>query len=232
MEGNKPRISWGTSSVKLEGAPDVSEYYTWDMGIPTEFTTRTVHTNTPLEQLGYWHMRELYHVNLLYIKDVAETQDGVFSVCEENYDSKPLSDILLNRISSKDFGDYIMQLCDALAFLHEQEARLSHNAICSENILIGKDNLLKLSCFDNMTAGESPKNDILMVGKLMASVNGAYTKNYTEIIDNCLNGAYEQISELRDDFMSASPIPWISRAITLVVVVLMFSLIVLRRVLQ
>lgn len=221
----------GEPTVELMGAPDASEYVAENItdDIPTVFTEKLLVKDMEKEQLAYWHLRNIAHDNILYVQDVVMHKPDEFLVIQEQYKSVPLSMLLTEGIEEKDFQDYIMQLCDALEFLHSQKPSIAHNAILPQHILVGEGNLLKLSCFDEATIGDAPTNDIIMLGKLMEYVDEKYMKKYREVIDGCVDG-YKTITDFRQDFLPQVTIRF-PRAILIFMVIIMALLIISRRML-
>jgi len=217
----------GESTVQLMGVPAAEKNITDPLA---PFTTREIYkTNVSLESLACWHLRKAENLNILYIEDVTELQPGVFSIMEEQFDGTPLSSLLEAEISKKDFQDFILQLCDALAFLHSYNPRIAHNAIFPENILIGEGNLLKLAHFDEAAVGGALSGDIIMAGELMQSIDADYMKKYQKVIDSYIDGTYKTIDDLRQDFM---PYSIKSPTVLFILSVIAFALLfIMRRVL-
>jgi len=197
------KVLWGKIDVELAGAPQVDEVTSEE---PQEraMNQRIIkNTKEKKEDLAYWHIRGQEHINLLYVQDVQYHQDNVFSVKEEIFESNPFSVIIEKGFKESDFQDYMIQLCDALEFLHTLEPCITHNKVLARNVLVGKGHLVKLSHFDEASVGESPDADIAMLGELMSGVKGSYIKYYKNIIENC-NGVYKSIDDLRTDMTKMS----------------------------
>jgi len=224
---NNLEVVVGEPTALLAGDPDAIEFTT---DTPTVFTTRDIYKpGVQIEKLGYRHLRGAKHYNVLYVQDVTEPRPSMFSIVEEQFESIPLSELLIKGISEKDFQDFIMQLFDALEFLHNHKPGISHNAISPEHILVGKGNLLKLAHFDEATVDGSPLGDIAMLGKLMGSINAKYIKKYQQVMDNCAGGAYKTIDDLRQDFLPyAIKLPVLLFALAFIVMAFIF---IVRRVL-
>ena len=195
---NGPVVRWGRNSLSILGAPEEHE----EQGNAPLFHTWALNkSGVQKEDLTYWRMRGLEHENILTIRDVIDDLSSeAYSITEDYFNGTSLSDLIEKGISEADFQDYILQLCDALEFLHRQKPVITHNSISANNILIGKNNLLKLTDFQKVTFN-SPLNDIVMVGELMACVNAKYIKRYTKIIENCSH-KYQSIEDLRRDFIA------------------------------
>ena len=194
--------------------PEAVEYFAQP---PMVYTTRNIHkTNVPIEKLGYWHLSKIRHDNIILVKDVTEPEPGVFTIVEEQFEGIPLSDVLAQGVSEKEFQDLIMQLCDALIFLHNLEPSISHNAISPENILVGEDKLLKLTHFDDATLTSSPLNDMIALGILMRGVEAGYIKKYQDIIDSCIAGEYKTFGEFRKKFPPPARLPKILFAVMMI----------------
>jgi serine/threonine protein kinase len=152
------------------------------------------------KDINAWKMRNIKHKNLLGIQDIHDGGENGIIITRESFDGVPLSSINRKELSEEDFKDYMIQLCDALSYLHSQKPAISHNAVTLDNILLRTDKVLKLSNFDYVSFGDTPKNDISMVGELMNSMRGKYMKHYKPIIDYC-DGVYESIDDLRSDLI-------------------------------
>ena len=209
---NNLEITWGKPVAQLIDSPD------------TAYTTRKIYkADVPIEKLGYWHLNKVEHDNILFVQDVTEPQAGIFTIVEEQFEGIPLSDLLAKGIGEKDFQDLIMQLCDVMEFLHNLEPSISHNAISFENILVGKDNLLKLIHFDDATLEGSLLDDIATLGILMRNVDAKYIKKYQPVIDSCIGREYKTVDSLRQDFYPSSRIP----KILFVVILIVFAYIII-----
>ncbi|MCL2217056.1 MAG: protein kinase [Defluviitaleaceae bacterium] len=218
-----PVITWGEPVVELMGASSI-QYNEPENPVKAKgIKLITTKLDVKKESLSHWHMYNIKHDNLLSILDIIDNNYGVFSIIEEDFDSIPLSYKLRRKISEYDFQDYILQLCDALEFLHQQEPPVSHNAVAAENILVGKDRLVKLSNYDNITIGGTPADDIAMIGRLIESVNEKYIKRYEDVIKNCF-GTYQTIDEFRDEFtpILKSPYAKIAGSVAMIIFIIIF----------
>jgi len=222
-----PSVEWGEPSVELMGVPAADEDTEDDENNPPAYAERIVNTvESGTEAFGCNHMYGIEHPNLLTIQKVVDYQHGVYGVTEEQFEGVPLSSLIEFGLSFHDFHDYITQLCDALEHMHSQDPPLTHNAVTAENILIGKDNQLKLIRFDHVTVGGSPKDDIAMLGELIAGINKPYIKRFGKVMENC-KGTYQEIDELRKDLLPLLRPPYVK--ILLIVFVVIFTIIRLRR---
>ena len=197
-----PKVQWGEPVVELMGMREADADINSAKQIEILLNNRILagKTGTQKEDLGYWHMPGIRHPNLLYVHELVEHDKGIFTVKEEKYEGVPLSELIKKGLKERDFQDYILQLCDALNVLHQHSPSILHNEISAQNILIGKDNLLKLTHFDESTLGDLPAGDIAMVGKLMTGVKAKYMKRYRSIIRKSA-GTYTTIDNLREDVL-------------------------------
>ena len=197
-----PEVQWGESVVELMGMPEAGEDVNAAKPIEMSFNDRVLAgvTSTRKENLGYRHMLGIRHPNLLCVHELTELDQGVFTVKEEKYQGVPLSVLIEEGLEEGDFQDYILQLCDALNALHQHKPSILHNKVSAQNILIGRDNLLKLTHFDEAAIGDLFTNDIAMVGKLMGSVEAKYIRRYKNIIRKSA-GVYTTIDSLRADVL-------------------------------
>jgi len=222
--------TWGEPKVELLGMPDASEYVVEETK-PEAFAVRYINKpGVALQELAYWHLRRVEHDNILLTLDVMQRDEGEFSVIEEKFEGVPLSTLLEDGISEKDFQDIILQLCDALELLHTHKPRISHNAISTDNVLIGEGNLLKLTNFTEAEVGKSAAWDIALVGELMLRIDVNRIAGYGEIIEKCITGEYKKITDLRKNFL-----PYANQHMTKLVfvigVILMALFIFARRIL-
>ena len=198
-------VIWGKAKVELMNQPDSSEYEVAEpVKTAAAFVTRTLESISKPEDIGYWHLRKIRHDNILFVLNIFKHQPDTISIVEEKFESTPLSDLMETGISEKEFNDYVLQLCDALDFLHNQTPPIVHNGILSYNILVGKDNLLKLTGFDDATIGGVFEDDIAMVGLLMSDIREKYISKYEDIIISCLDGKFTTIKELRKNFLQVN----------------------------
>jgi hypothetical protein len=221
-----PTVIWGQPTVRQMDIPHISEYNKADDTRPI-YTERVINTLVqPISVAGSYHMLETDHANLMGIKNIIDYRHGVYGISEEQFEGIPLSALINSGLGLHDFHDYILQLCDALEYMHSQNPPLIHHALTADNILIGKDNLLKLVNFDHVSNDGSPSDDIRKLGELIAGVNKPYIKRFNMIIERC-NGTYQSIEELRKDLLPLLRPPYVK--IVIVIFIIIFMLIRLRR---
>jgi|GEM_PF-2704635 len=194
-------VKWSDPNAKMmDGLPD-SEYIN-EVDLPVFQYTKwlIIKHDVCREQLGEWIVREKQHQNLLTIVDVEDFGDGRFSVSQEDFMGSPLTHLLKSHISEQDFQDYMLQIFDGIAFLHEQSPSISHNTLVAKNILINSEKQLKLTGFDNVVAPGTPTVDLVAIGALMQCFDEKYINKYKGIIDHSLAGGYETIEEIKLDF--------------------------------
>jgi len=223
----KPIVEWGDITVEITGVTlpleDANTAGT-SSRVVADFESRDI------TGLGSWHVCGLKHDNILSVIDIVDLQYGFFNIIEEEFNGTPMINLISRGISERDFHDYVLQLCDALQFLHSQKPGISHNAIRPGNIVVGKGNLLKLTRFENATVGGSPRDDIAMVGEFLRSIKGRYIKRYQEIIESCAS-KYNSIDELREDFLSVTTTSYTKIIISALAFAVLFLAIIARRLL-
>lgn len=114
----------------------------------------------------YARLASLRHRNLVTVHDVI-CYDGATYVIEEYTNGQTLHALLENegpQTESK-AADYIMQVCDALIYLHSQNPPIIHRDIKPENIILSTDNVIKLVDFDIAREfKQSAKRDTMFMG--------------------------------------------------------------------
>jgi len=222
---NIPEIEWSEPIVELMGLPEAE--FEIETDVKSSYIGRIINKpNTKKEALGYWYLCNLKHDNILYIHSVDERGNGVFRIVEEKCKGVSLSRRLKRGINESDFKDYILQLCDALEFLHQQEPAISHNAVSADNIWIGKKNLLKLTGYDKVTLGGSSRRDIAMLCSLIEGVKGRYIKHYKKIIEN--PDIYQSIEDFREAFVAIDHVSFPKVTIGVVIALLIVGIAVAR----
>lgn len=167
------------------------------------------------------------HINIPGIYQVTNNEDDSFTVIEEYFEGVKWDEKLDNGVTADEFEDYILQLCDAVEFLSQQNPPIFHSDIITENILIGSDNLLKLTNLEYAGSDGSITHAIEQIGKVLNACDTKYTKKYNAIIRKC-DGNYDNIEELRKEiFTSARP----NRIkISVTIAAILFTIFRLRRV--
>jgi len=204
-----PEIKWGKVNVELLGMPAPEEYIVEDAddeGTPT-FVDRIISScNAKIMYLKYEHICKIEHENILYIQSVHIVREDAIAIQEEVFEGVTFAEMLKKGISESDFTDYILQLCDALEYLHSNG--LTHNAIYPQNILIGKDNLLKLTHFEEIAESDCFRNDIAMLGALINSIDEKFIKRYKKFIEKCENEENQTIRDVKADVINPSKTPY------------------------
>ena len=97
----------------------------------------------------YESLSKLTHENMPRIHEVASFED-CFYIIEENISGQTLTEILDEKgvFSKKETLGVLMQLCDVLAYLHNQTTPIIHRDITPPNIMITDDGIVKLIDFD------------------------------------------------------------------------------------
>lgn len=114
----------------------------------------------------YKRLSYLKHKNLVKIHDVICCDDCTY-VFEEYVNGQSLQTLLENEgwIPEKNAVNYIMQLCDALIYLHSQNPPIIHRDIKPENIMLSDDDVIKLIDFDIAREfKQSARRDTIFMG--------------------------------------------------------------------
>jgi len=88
----------------------------------------------------------LRHKNLPEIHHIVEDESG-YALIEDYIHGKSLTQRIGN-LTENEAGDYFIQLCEVLTFLHNQPMPIIHRDIKPPNILITDDGIVKLIDFD------------------------------------------------------------------------------------
>lgn len=151
---------------------------------------------------SYFKLISLRHKNLQEVYDVFEENDKTYFICE--YVTGEKLDVLMQneKLTDKVIYQLILQLCDAVAFLHKQTPPIIHRDIKLSNIIVDNDYHLKLIDYDTIrelktdiehdtvfigTRGYAPpeqygfsqtneKTDIYSIGILIYRLLGGYNE--------------------------------------------------------
>jgi serine/threonine protein kinase/predicted RNA-binding Zn-ribbon protein involved in translation (DUF1610 family) len=189
----RPEVNWSEEEAELPVKPEDKTSGSIIMQEP--------HNLTYKKDINAWKMKGLRHNKLLCILDVIIENPNEIKIIKESFDGTPLSDFKYSEIPEHIFHDYMLQLCDALKFLHSNIVPVTHNAVAAENVLIAPDNTLKLANFDYVSFNDTPENDIALLGELIRKVQGKHSKKYKSIINNC-SGVYKSIDDIRTDLLN------------------------------
>jgi serine/threonine protein kinase len=149
----------------------------------------------------YRQLLEKEHMNIVCIRGVEVAGDGGAIVYEECPDGVTLRELLEEGVAAGDFGDYMIQLCDALEFLSKLTPPIMLRELRPENILIDNVNVLKLTNFEDAVNVEEKDNDFgdfAAVGRLIESAGGEYAARYRTVIKKCAK-EYETFGALQKD---------------------------------
>ena len=94
---------------------------------------------------GYKELIHLRHPNIADVYQVLENEREVY-VFQQYISGKTLAEMLLQKglFSMEETLDYIIQICDAIAFLHKQNPPLIHRDIKPSNIMCTEHKEIKL----------------------------------------------------------------------------------------
>jgi hypothetical protein len=191
---NNPEIEWNyvlhsedkhNEISTSDSPPEVIEETT--KNLESIISIKTTHETNAI----YRQLLGKEHLNILSVKGVTADE-----LVLEDFNGITLEERLKSRLSIHDFEDYFQQICDALDFLHSQQKPISYNNLTANNIVIGKDNLLKLFNFnkaDNITPISA---DIEAIAKLMLTVDEKYISRYKSITKPCFNGTFKSFDDI------------------------------------
>ena len=205
-----PWVEWGENSFELIGAaeskaetelkPPKTKLETWIFDGETNDCAATL-----LEAL-----KKNSHLNIINIQDFNESPLQVqgsaikiFDVLVEDFEGVAFNVYTRRGVKEDVFQDLILQLTEALEFLHGLDPPIAHNGLTPENVLVGDQSRLVLVDFKDAKIDHSQKNDIKMLGELIRRASGKHRRKYRKIIRKCNGGAYSSALELREDFKKA-----------------------------
>ena len=190
-----------------------------------------------IEDIPYWHLRNYEHENMLFIFEVVEREPGVFSILQEKHEHITLAQKMDEGLSESEIRDFGTQIIDVLKFLHKYTPPITCNSLLAEDILICKNNLLKLHNFDTAIALLSNslnntaafQDDIAAFGKLLQAMtlkcSGKHAQ-YDNIINKCSNREYDSVNALDKDFKDTAkpqyPI-WVAAITAVFLIILILS---------
>lgn len=98
----------------------------------------------------YRYIREHPNRHIPYVKSVWENEDkSELTVIEELVEGRTLDELLdRNALSDEEKRDIVLQLCDALIFLHGADPPIIHRDIKAENIMVQRDGNVILLDYD------------------------------------------------------------------------------------
>jgi serine/threonine protein kinase len=171
----------------------------------------------------YRQLLKTWHPNILGVLGIDKTENGAFLVTEEYFEGLALRECLANGADEREFVYYMMQLCDALDFLHELEPPVAHGGVAADNILINADGALKLTNFDRAQNAGDRAGDIAAVGKLLKSTGRIHARKYRSVIEKCGRegeGEYKSFGDIYKDIEGRN-LPFVIRRAGLIAVAVM-----------
>jgi len=109
----------------------------------------------------YVNLSKLVHENMPQIHEV-HLQEDCFYVVEDYVEGATLKETLEvdGALDKRDTLNVLMQLCDVLMYLHNQQPQIIHRDITPANIIVTKDGVVKLLDFDiaREYKNEAPKD--------------------------------------------------------------------------
>lgn len=145
-------ILWSARDLELSRA-------SLDQKVALWFLPITIRDGPALNNLREWlaRSRELRHKNLVSVYELLLRPGARPCICCEPLDGRPFSELLLSRPDKtaiwSELAPLFRDLCDALAYVHEQGA--AHGAVHPGNMWIGSDGHLKLAHFQNPVSAVS-----------------------------------------------------------------------------
>jgi len=198
---NLPVILWGESKIRLLGSDEKKTDEAIDGSAEKIFFMRRVNVDIDRATDPVWKILPgLRHENIAEIRSASYDGFGIVTLEAEKIEGSRFGDIIRKGMSESRFQDHMMQLLDAVEYLHLHEPAITHNKIRLDTIRIKKSDELKLTDFEKVRLDFDVKLDISMIGAVMGAVNGKFMKNYQGVVFKCKLNMYESISELREDF--------------------------------
>ena len=158
--------------------------------------------------------------NLLKIVSVHELPESQLAVVEEYIEgAQTFQDKVDSGIKAGEFEDYILQIYDVLVYLNTLKNPIAHKNICSDNILIDTEDVVKLTGFEQAEFNGNPETEIKTYGKLIQNAGSAYKKKYRQLIDDCLNLNITLV-DIRKGIYSAKRVLGMQRAAFIMIIAL------------
>ncbi len=145
-------ILWSARDLELSRA-------SLDQKVTMWFLPITIQGGPALNNLREWlaRSRELRHKNLVSVYELLLGPGEWPCICCEPLEGQPFSELLLSKpdqpVIWSELAPLFRDLCDALAYVHEQGA--AHGAVHPGNMWIGSDGRLKLAHFQNPVSAVS-----------------------------------------------------------------------------
>jgi len=170
----------------------------------------------------YNALQKIDNINILKIISVTKLDDGELLVIEEYIENAvTLQEKIDNGIDEGDFEDYLLQICDALSYLHKMKNPIIYNLITSYHIIIDTDNLLKLNDFYHAEMSDKYNNDVRMLGELIHSSGDKFKRKYHKLIINCLKKQLN-ISKVRTEVLSSKRVIGIKYSLFILIFIFLF----------
>ncbi|KAI0987932.1 hypothetical protein GJ496_011987 [Pomphorhynchus laevis] len=152
-----PGNAWHIFSTVKKSTKEPGSMFLLEKRLWSKFNKHTKDELIELFRNGVQQLTRLKHPRLLAIQhQLEESRDSIAFITEPV--SCSLADCLRHSGGSHNFSDIeirygIMQICNALKFLHD-DGKILHGNICPESILISEQSgLWKLGCFEHFLQG-------------------------------------------------------------------------------
>lgn len=103
------------------------------------------------------HIPQIYEI---------EEKDGILSVLEEYVDGTEIDKYVKEKkFTEREIVNLVIQICEGIQVLHEQDPQLIHRDLKPENLLVGADGIVRLIDFDaSRTYKQNAKQDTKLLG--------------------------------------------------------------------
>jgi|GEM_PF-2289436 len=201
----KPLLKYGSISTTLEsGLPDAA-YQTEAVDKPEDVLVRIINRKDASNQhdMAIRHLVNARHTNLQKVFAVDELGHDVFSVKEEAMVDAPLPKRVHDKMNEGDYQDYMLQLFDAVEYLHTHNPPMCHNNVHVNNVYVSDQNVITLAGYDDLSISDAFEKDIHDIGVVMGCAPNTFKKRYKKVIDKAVCEKYLSVEMLRNDYMKA-----------------------------
>ena len=162
------------------------------------------------------------NMNILKYYHVFNLKSGELIVIEEYLEgAKNLNQYIDGPINKNGFEDCLLQICDAMIYLNSLKKPILYNNIFPENILVDKDNVVKIMNFERANDKGAITDDIKSFGELINNTNDYYKKRYRSLINACHN-KYGTFTEVQKGIHSSRRVIGIKYTVFIMISVILF----------
>jgi len=200
----KPLLKYGSISTTLEGGLPDTAYQADTIDKSDDVLIRIINRKDPSNHdMAILHLLNVNYTHLQKVSAINELGHDVFSVKEEAMVDTPLSKRIQGKMNEGDYQDYMLQLFDAVEFLHTHNPPMCHNNIHVNNVYVSDQNVVTLAGYNHLSVSDASEKDIHDIGAVMDRAPDAFKKRYLKVIDKAVCEKYLSVEMLRSDFMKA-----------------------------